>query len=181
MTLSSTAIVPLEIVYGLMLLSVLFGFVLLWLAQGLLERLRQGKLPGTALRWKAIGPNRRVLNGYEYAFYQALLPAATTLKLVVCPKLSLQQLAREKNGRPVKHAKAYRYLTSHTVDFAVCSARGEILMTFLLMNADGVTNENRIEAEEMYQVLKAIGIPLTRMDVRTKYSAAAIHDILSGL
>lgn len=181
MTLSATTIVPFDIVCVLMLLSVIFGALLFWFVQGIIEQVGQGRVPTLHRRWKNITVNRRLLNSYEYAFYQALLPAATTLQLMVCPKMSLLEIVRGKDGKEVKKAKQYRYLCRHQVDFAVCSARGELLMVFMLTGSDGIADESRLEAEEIQKLLKMVNVPMTKIELKSKYSAAGLHNILSQL
>lgn len=180
LNLSASTIVPLDIVVLLMLLSILGGALLFYFVQGIVEQVGQKRVSALK-RWKNITVSKRILNSYEYAFYQALLPAATTLQLVVCPKMSLLEIVRGKDGKVVKKAKQYRYLCQQKVDFAICSARGELLMVFMLTGADGVADESRLRAEEIQQLLKNIGVPLTKIELKSKYSAAALHNILSQL
>lgn len=178
---AASTIVPLDIVYLLILLSILFGALLFYFIHGLIEQMGQSRVPAFHQRWKNITLNKRILNSYEYAFYQALLPAATTLQLMVCPKMSLLEIVRGKDGKVVKKAKQYRYLCHHQVDFAICSPRGELLMVFMLTGADGIADESRLKAEEIQQLLKTIGVPLTKIEMKSKYSAASLHNILSQL
>ena len=181
MKLAASTIVPLDIVCLLMLLSVFGGALLFYFVQGMVEQIGQNRVPAFNRRWKNITVNKRILNSYEYAFYQALLPAATTMQLAVCPKMSLLEIVRAKDGKLVKKAKQYRYLCHHKVDFAICSARGELLMVFMLTGADGVADESRLRAEEIQQLLKIVGVPVTKIELKSKYSASALHNILSQL
>ena len=117
----------------------------------------------------------------DYYLQPKLLKSFLRSDACKCPKMSLLEIVRAKDGKLVKKAKQYRYLCHHRVDFAICSARGELLMVFMLTGADGVADESRLRAEEIQQLLKIVGVPVTKIELKSKYSASALHNILSQL
>lgn len=114
----------------------------------------------------------KLLTPTEQAFYYKLVPLALKHKLLVCPKVRLEDIAHVSGTKQVR--KYRNYIKSRHIDFLLINSRYETVAAIELddpshNNPDAIKND-----AFKNQLFSTIGVPLIRIQVGTDYTAQII-------
>ena len=119
---------------------------------------------------------REILTNAEHGFYVLLKAVCDRMKLIVCPKVRMEDFLKVTDE---VHKKKYRgYIKSRHIDFIICDKDMKMIAGVELDDNSHNTPEAQKVDDFKNRVFKKINVPLFRVKVsydRTQYKAPIIN------
>lgn len=138
------------------------------------------KYDNSSIRQNTIYPYRKkyLLTKTEYFFYNELKNRIEFYKIIICPKVRLEDFVEVTDRQ---HIQKYRgYIKSRHVDFLLCDYKLHIIGAIELDDSSHNTSKAMITDNFKNNLFNTIGIKLFRISTKEDY-AKQINDMLMTL
>lgn len=159
------------------LLIIIIALLLLTLYKNKVSTEKTEKEPGNVQLYPYT--KKHLLTKTEYAFYSLLKSECDKAKLIICPKVRMEDFINVTDKQ--NHTKYRGYIKSRHIDFLLCNAKLQIIGAIEL--DDNSHNQSKAQKTDQFKdnVFKTIALPLFRIKVSEPDYTIKIKEIITSL